>query len=308
MRTSASSHIPYAVQEATVEAAGKLFWYRAPFGRLLRRAGVPDALVSELLGTGASKYSVMRSVLEELDARGDDGVQVQQQIIRELVDVPTSGQEIDKAQAQSAQQTLRRLARSHGILRDKSREPISAIDLRQRTETREAQRREGERHARLAELHREYCRLLADSSDRQGRGYRLEEMVGEVALLERLGYRPPFRKGTVTQTDGMLSVDGFQYLVEARWRAIPPDVQGLAAFSHKVSRNLQSTRGLFLSVVGFRTEVVAELETGVKNLILVSGQEFALILEGRLTLADALRRKVEEAAKKASLFYDLGCP
>ncbi len=37
----------------------------------------------------------------------------------------------------------------------------------------------------------------------------------------------------------------------------------------------------------------------------MSGAEFSLILEGRTTLAEGLRLKVHEGAKKGRIFYDI---
>jgi len=62
---------------------------------------------------------------------------------------------------------------------------------------------------------------------------------------------------------------------------------------------------MFLSMAGFRPEVVRELETGDKNVLLMSGQDFALILEGKMTFPQALQLKVDEGAKKGHIFYDL---
>jgi hypothetical protein len=130
-------------------------------------------------------------------------------------------------------------------------------------------------------------------------------MLCELAALEGLRYTASYRKGTVSQTDGMLTFEGFQYLVEARWRAEPADVAEIAALAQKAYRSLQSTRGLFLSVAGFRPEVVEELEKGPKNLLLMTGAELSVILEGRLRLAEAMQLKVDEGAKKGHILYDI---
>jgi hypothetical protein len=130
-------------------------------------------------------------------------------------------------------------------------------------------------------------------------------MVGELAGLDEVECHPAYRKGTVTQTDGMLKLDGFHYLIEARWRSDPPDVAAMAALAHKALRALQSTRGLFISIEGFREETVREMETGPKTILLMTGAELSGILEGRWTLDQALRQKVDEGAKKGHIFFDL---
>ena len=67
---------------------------------------------------------------------------------------------------------------------------------------------------------------------------------------------------------------------------------------------IESTRGLFLSVPGFRDEVVTEAVT-LSNLILMDGQELALILEGRVSLVEGLQIKLDNAAQKGLLYYSL---
>lgn len=229
--------------------------------------------------------------------------------MRALVAFPLPKDAAELPEAKAAQAQLRAISDEHDLLpetkasRQLAVERLAAQQRRARHAQREADRARAvqERQA----LFREFCELVANASDKQGRGYRLEEMLGEVAELDALRYAPPFRKGTVTQTDGMLTYEGFQYLIEARWRSDPADVAQIAALAHKADRALESTRGLFLSVAGFRAEVVNELERGPKNLLLMTGAEFSLILEGRLTLMEAMRLKVEEGAKRGHILCDL---
>jgi hypothetical protein len=128
---------------------------------------------------------------------------------------------------------------------------------------------------------------------------------GSVAGVEpRFGHQQPCVP-IGASVRGFDTYEGFRYLIEARWRVNAPDVQAIAALAHKASRNFSSTRGLFLSIVGFRPEVVRELETGNKNVLLMSGQEFSLILDGTKSLPEALQLKLDEGSKKGHIFYDL---
>lgn len=308
MATVVKSPIPYAVQAALVEASGKVFWYWAPYKHFLRKSGVNAAAV-ERLAAEYNKYEVMRRLLAELDSAGNAGRRVQTQLVEGLVSHPLSEADgIDIEVARRTQAHLRAVAQEHGVLcQPEARcDTSSARELAARRRSAQQERLQARQRAQRREaLCAEYCGLLQNGTDRQGRGYRLEEMLGEVAQLDGLRYRPPSRKGTVTQTDGMVGYDGFQYLVEARWRNEPADVAALATLAHKAGRNLQSTRGLFLSIVGFRDEVVREIETGTKNVLLMTGQEFLLVLEGRVTLERALQLKVDEGANRGHIFFDL---
>lgn len=74
----------------------------------------------------------------------------------------------------------------------------------------------------------------------------------------------------------------------------------------KVDKKLASTRGLFVSVVGFRTEVVLEFTRGVtSNIVLMDGQDIALILEGHVSLIDALDMKVQKAAQEGIIYFPI---
>lgn len=83
------------------------------------------------------------------------------------------------------------------------------------------------------------------------------------------------------------------------------DVQ-LAGLSNKVERRINSTRGMFISTAGFRDEAVALYRMAKESrLILMDGQDLALILDGRIELPDALRAKVTAAALRGEPFQKL---
>jgi hypothetical protein len=122
--------------------------------------------------------------------------------------------------------------------------------------------------------------------------------------LFEIEYRKSFRTET-QQIDGHFNFQGFDYLVEAKWRRDQPTEQELGAFKHKVDGKLESTRGLFVSIPGFRAEVVAQFNGRGPNLILMDGCDLIHILEGRIDLRDAIRKKVERAAQEGIAFTRL---
>jgi hypothetical protein len=94
--------------------------------------------------------------------------------------------------------------------------------------------------------------------------------------------------------------------VEARWRQGPPTEADLAALKTKADKKITSTRGLFVSMVGFRSEVVLEFTRGVSsNIILMDGSDLSLILEGHISLVDALDLKIEKAAQEGLIYFPL---
>ena len=76
-KSGTQTRMPYAVQAALVEAAGKLFWYWAAYEHFLRTAGVSESAVERLTRDRPGKYEVMRHLLRDLDKAGHRGQQVQ---------------------------------------------------------------------------------------------------------------------------------------------------------------------------------------------------------------------------------------
>lgn len=201
-----------------------------------------------------------------------------------------------------ALEDLRQVARDAGVI-EKEQAKESASDARRRIAEQKheliAARSKG-----LGELHARYMELALNPDGAQQRGYDLQDLLEAVFKLHDIPYQPPYRKGTVEETDGFFTFRSFDYLLEARWRKTQPPIGDLRAFSGKVKAKIESTRGLFLSIPGFRAEVVDEAAT-LSNLILMDGEELAVILEGRVSLVEGLQIKLDKAAQEGLLFYSL---
>lgn len=136
-------------------------------------------------------------------------------------------------------------------------------------------------------------------------GYALEELLRDLFNAHEVAYRPSFR-AEAQQTDGAFKFDSFDYLVESKWTRDETTLAVLDSFKAKVARKLTSTRGLFISISGFSEQVIAEFEKGSeRNVILMSGEDLVLILEGRFSLTDALELKTSRAAHEGSVFVPL---
>jgi hypothetical protein len=296
-----ATRVSYALQEAIVQACGTVFWYKRPLKALLVRAGVPSPLVEQY--EGESKFIMTREILAQLDQRGEPGATVQIQLARELAAMRTVSDPDNREAGLRALAELRAVAKQEGIIED-----ADAVSKKKATQHRvavEEQHRVAEARARgLGELHGIYMTMATKEGEAQQRGYDLEELLGRLFKLHDIPYQPPFRKGTVEQTDGFFTFNSFQYLIEARWRKSPPDLGSLTAFSGKVRRKIDSTRGLFVSVAGYRPDVLGEA-SDLLNLILIDGQDLALILEGRISLIEALQIKLDKAAQQGAIFYPL---
>lgn len=297
----ATSRLPYEVREAVVAVCGKAFWLKDPFRAFMLSCGVPEELYDRY--ADESKFKIARHVLSELDERGDEGFNVQRRLVTELARLRRVPDENvpDRDAALTALSWLKEVARNQQLL-------VEEEQIGKRDRTSEAKRKQAglaARAAKMTELRGTYMGWIGARDDPQERGYGLEDLLAELFELHEIGYRRPYRTAT-EQIDGHFSFKGFDYLVEARWRSELPKEADLGAFKTKVDKKLTSTRGVFLSILGFRPEVVLEFTRGLtSNIVLVDGQDLMLVLEGHVSLSDALDLKIQKAAQEGIIFFPL---
>ncbi len=250
-----------------------------------------------------SKFKIARNVLAELDAMGEDGFVVQRKIVTELARlrrVPDDNVP-NRDAAVEALNLLKQIARDQQLVVEEER---TAADDRLR-QARRKQAAVAERAKKVAELRAQFMAMVPSTDDPAARGYGLEDLLAELFEVNEITYRRSYRTET-EQIDGCFDFKGFDYLVEARWRQGFPIEADLAVLKTKVDKKITSTRGLFVSIPGFRTEVVLEFTRGVSaNIVLMDGADLTLILEGHLSLTDALDLKVQKAAQEGVIYFPL---
>jgi hypothetical protein len=296
-----SAQLPFEVREAVVATCGKAFHYRDPLKSFLAGAGVQRDLIARY-GSEA-KFVMVRHILAELEAMGEDGLLVERRIVTELCrlrGIPDSGVD-DKDGALQALRHLKELVRASDLEVEEERTVADDRANRQRLQ----QAAIAARAEKMQELREEFHDMARGNETSQRRGYSLEELLAQLFEAHELVYRRPYRTET-EQIDGHFQFEGFDYLVEARWRVGPPGEADLAAFKHKVDKKLISTRGLFVSIPGYRQEVVFDFTRGTRsNIVLMNGEDLALILEGHVSLTDALKYKIEKAAQEGLIYMPL---
>lgn len=247
------------------------------------------------------KFPLARAILSELDRAGDNGVMAQHRLVTEFAkilklnynDLP------DPEGAKSALISLRALAsRSVAIIDDKHKKSEERIKLNEEIVNSVKHRADG-----IEELRKKFNALTLSSEDPAGRGFTLEKILQDLFQIEGIEYHPPFRTGP-EQLDGLFVYDSCHYLVEARWRKTFPTKGDLLEFRGKVDGKIRNTRGMFVSISGFREEVLNDMDKGNNPIILFDGRDLIEIFEGRVRLKDALDEKILQASKKGILF----CP
>jgi hypothetical protein len=295
------AQLPFEIREAIVAVFGKAFWLKDPMKGLLASAGVPVEMFDRY--SEESKFKIARHVLSDLDAMGEDGWVIQRRIVTELCalrGVPDPSVP-SRDEAIAALRLLKELALAHKLANDEAR--TSSEQRAAEAKVRQASLLA--RQEKVQQLRADFYSMTSANDDPQERGYGLEDLLADLFELNEIAYRRPYRTPT-EQIDGHFSFKGFDYLVEARWRSERPTSGDLGAFKSKIDSKLASTRGIFVAIIGFRPEVVlAATQGNSSSLLLIDGEDLTLILEGHVTLTDALELKIQKAAQEGILFFPL---
>lgn len=295
--------ISFEILEEMIQCFGKCFHYKDIMASFMSSCNVPNNLVNKY--RDKPKFIWARRVIEEL-SMSEEGVITQRRILTALCnlrdlpdkDVPDRNAGLDSLKR------LKKLALENDLIvnREKQKENIKEnIQIHK-------QRILEERSKVLEEIRMDFINNIT-SSNRHKAGYELEEILQKLFELNDIEYRKSFRNPNNTQQiDGYFKLDGFDYLVEAKWRKDLPNSAEISGFKHKVDSKLLSTRGLFVSINGFREEVVYEFSGKNSNIIFMDGYDLTMILEGRIKLQDALRMKIEKAAQIGQTFFSLSTP
>lgn len=99
---------------------------------------------------------------------------------------------------------------------------------------------------KLNEIKQVYFSLIS-SDDPINRGFKLEKVVKDLFVLFDLDPKASFRI-VGEQIDGAFTFEKTDYLFEAKWTKELISIEDLDAFSGKLSRKLENTLGLFLSI------------------------------------------------------------
>lgn len=153
---------------------------------------------------------------------------------------------------------------------------------------------------KLMEMNHKYLQLLT-STNSQSRGYELEKIVKELFTLYDLDPKSSFRiQGE--QLDGAFTFDNTDYIFEAKWQKELTGIQDLDAFGGKLSRKLENTLGLFLSINGFSETAVITHSTGRRTMILMDGSDIMAVLENRIDLRQMLLLKRRHASQTGNIY------
>lgn len=247
-------------------------------------------------------------VLSELVDMGERGTQIQVRIADELsqMDQP----DINATDPSAGRAALKDLARAVDKARLRS-DPDKDAAQRRRALAEQREKAAQARRQVLHDVHGRFLTMLKEprtAAERQRRGYDLERLLVDLFGVADIAYKPPYRNEH-EQVDGSFHFRGFTYLVEAKWQKEAPDFGDLVKFKANVDGKLDSTRGLFISMAAYDDNVLDHLVRVARgsriNLVLVDGLDLANIIEGRISVPDALSEKIDAAEQRGVFWHPL---
>jgi hypothetical protein len=152
----------------------------------------------------------------------------------------------------------------------------------------------------LAKLHNDFLSL--NTLTPQQRGFAFEKFLNELFLLFDLAPRNSFRI-TGEQIDGSFQINNNTYLMEAKWQTKPTAQNDLLIFRGKVEAKSTWARGLFVSNSGFTEDGLTAFSQGkATNIIGMDGQDLYFVMDGEISLIDAIDQKARRAVETGAFF------
>ncbi len=139
----------------------------------------------------------------------------------------------------------------------------------------------------------------------QERGFVFERFLNNLFKAYDLDPSSSFRI-IGEQIDGSFQLGNDVYLVEAKWRGKKTDQSDLLIFREKVESKSTWGRGLFISYNGFTPDGLTAYSRGrATNIIGMDGQDLFHIVNGEMSLVDAITKKARRAAETGAFFVSV---
>ena len=296
-----TKQIAPAAIETLKEALTYVYWYKSNLCSFLTQC-LSDPAVLSRLNWFDHKRNIVATLVNHLAAHQDV---YQRDLLRlmsavcEIADFShlrklDDGESKSRA-AKAAVAALREQLKGHQDLEE---------------EARRAEERRKEAHQRVMQINAvqqqletlkvEFFELVASDNPQQ-RGFLLEKVLRGLFELFDLDPKASY-KITGEQIDGAFSFEGTDYLLEAKWQKDPVAAADLDGLAGKLSRKLENTLGLFLSVDGYSEDAVKTHSSGRRLVILMDGSDLMAVLEGRIDLVQLLLRKRRHAAESGNIY------
>ncbi len=294
--------LSFEAKQKMIDLSGACFWYWNSYYSFLDTCGVPRELRGRYPRESFNKYDLMRNILSDLEQAGKT------ETIRAIasnfygLSGPVDRDQLDIEKARLLLEEFRILL---------GNDPIeSEIERRRRAQKRKqysvAVNQSRLQSRKLKQLNERFISLhTLHGTTPQQRGYALEELFFDLLAFCEFEHKRPFRSSASEQIDGHFRYEKFDYLVEVKWTKKLTKQDALSIFDGKIRGKAQSTRGFFLSASGFDQGAIDKFSGDSPRIILMSGEDFALVLDGKIRFEDAMRDKIDAIVRKGQILLSL---
>lgn len=295
-----SKQISALAVQTLKEALCSIYWYKGDLRSFLQNCLSDKSLIANANWNGY-KRQVVSDIVDILCSDQDTYLgdirrlfhEVEQfDNFRHLEDLDDGSSKAERARR--AVEDLKRVIASHDAVVNEGQQ----IEERRRAASEKLHQSKAVLE-RLDAVKARYMALVTSPAAQQ-RGFELEKMLYDLFELFDLDPKASFRTAG-EQLDGAFTLEGTDYLFEAKWQKIPTAIQDLDAFAGKVRRRLENTLGLFLSINDFSQDAVLAHSSGQPVLILMTGADLMAVFEGRIDFVSLLLRKRRHAAQSGEI-------
>lgn len=300
-------HYPSDLLELLIETIPRLIRSKEGVLDFFSGAGVPDGMMTDLRlrlrddPGSVGKFPVARTVLNRINQGGDHTLRARREVLKRICEFEAFSAcwPEDQLKAQGLVAAVRQVvdAKDSFTRMRQAAEQERNERLRQHREALVAeQRRKAERQALRARL-----ASLSSMTNARERGIIFEKLLNDLFALDGLLVRESFTltqdgDGIVEQIDGIVALDGQDYLVEAKWWTKPLGTGETAQHLVRV-HNRANVHGLFISTSGYTAAAIKQYADalGTKIVVLAETAEILLLLEQEGNFAKWLRSKTRVA-------------
>lgn len=296
-----SKKIVPAALHALKQALTDVYWYKSDLRSFLTSTLSKSELVTQL-NWEDYKRNIVTSVVDRL-ARHEDLFQAD--LLRLITEVARIDDFSHLTRLEDGKEKAKKAQAAVQALRKYVGNPTASDNETEKTEGRrkaafDALMRTTAVQERLQSLTKDYYSLLSDT-DAQKRGYKLEALLRELFTVFDLDPRASF-KVTGEQIDGAFTFQSTDFLIEAKWQKASVDAADLDSLAGKLTRKLDNTLGLYLSINGYSEDGVRQHSSGRRLMILMDGSDLMAVLEGRIDLIQLLLRKRRHASQTGNIY------
>lgn len=283
------------------EALCAVYWYKADLRSFLQQC-LSNPAVLATLNWDNYKRQIVSDLVDYFARSQDDHLGdltrlcyavCEITVFRHLEQLDGGAEKAERARAAVAQ--LKQLVEPH----QQAQKDADDLVERQRRAAEKLRANAAVRQ-KLEDIKNRYMALVV-SQNVQGRGFELEKVMYDLFELFDLDPKASFRN-TGEQIDGAFSLEGTDYLFEAKWQQELVNAAALDAFASKVRRKLENTLGVFLSINGYSQDGVAAHSSGGAVIILMDGADLMAVLEERIDFVSLLLRKKRHASQTGSIY------